>query len=260
MELREREPLRGMGLALPEFREVPVTSNSHKRDVESASSLNERLGLSFSNLPLLTRALTHRSYANENEEVEDNERLEFLGDAVLDFIVGEWAYHRFPEMPEGDLTKIRSSLVRNERLADFSRKLDLAPALRLGRGEKTSGGQNKDNLLGSTFEALVGALYLDKQNLEEVKRFIRPFLESIYTSILDELHDPKSDYQELTQSLKLGTPHYRVVDTSGPDHARIYEVEVLISGEVKGRGTGSSKSAAERAAAKDALDKFNQKS
>ena len=235
-----------------------MTLNSNKRDVEPASSLNDRLGLSFSNLSLLTRALTHRSYANEHEGVEDNERLEFLGDAVLDFIVGEWAYHRFPEMPEGDLTKVRSSLVRNERLAEFSRKLELAPALRLGRGEKTSGGQQKENLLGSTFEALVGALYLDKQNLEIVKIFIQPFLESIYTSILDELHDPKSDYQELTQSLKLGTPHYRVVDTSGPDHARIFVVEVLISGEAKGRGSGSSKGTAERAAAKDALEKFNQ--
>jgi ribonuclease-3 len=249
-----------MSLALPEFREVPVIPNSNKRDVEPASSLNDRLGLSFSNLSLLTRALTHRSYANENEEVEDNERLEFLGDAVLDFIVGEWAYHRFPEMPEGDLTKVRSSLVRNERLAEFSRKLDLAPALRLGHGEKTSGGQKKDNLLGSTFEALIGALYLDKRDLEDVKRFIKPFLESIYTSILDEINDPKSDFQELTQSLKQGTPVYRVGNTSGPDHARIFEVEVLIAGEVKGRGTGSSKSNAERAAAKDALEKFNSKS
>ncbi len=260
MELREREPPRGMGLALPEFREVPVLSNFNKRDVEPASSLNKRLGLPFSSLSLLTRALTHRSYANEHEDVEDNERLEFLGDAVLDFIVGEWAYHRFPEMPEGDLTKIRSSLVRNERLAEFSRTLDIASALRLGRGERASGGHLKDSLLGSAFEALVGALYLDKQNLEEVKHFIKPFLESIYISILDELHDPKSDYQELTQSLKLGTPHYRVINTSGPDHARTYEVEVLISSEVKGRGTGSSKSNAERAAAKDALEKFNLKS
>src|SRR5688572_31579433 len=101
-------------MSLPEFREAPVTSNSnHKRDIESASSLNLRLGLYFSNLALLTRALTHRSYTNENSAGEDNERLEFLGDAVLDFIVGEWAYQYFPEMPEGHLTKIRSFLVRN---------------------------------------------------------------------------------------------------------------------------------------------------
>lgn len=233
-----------------------MTSISSKRDVESAASLNVRLGLSFSNLSLLTRALTHRSYANEQfEGVEDNERLEFLGDAVLDFIVGEWAYNRFPELNEGDLTKIRSSLVRNERLAEFARKLELAPALRLGRGEKSTGGQDKDNLLGSTFEALIGALYIDS-GIGGVKRFVNPLLEWMRESVLDELHDPKSQLQEITQSLKLGTPHYRVISASGPDHARIYEVEVEIASEVKGRGTGSSKSAAEHAAANDALEKF----
>ncbi len=230
-----------------------MNSKSDARDMESASSLNHRLDLSFSNLSLLTRALTHRSYANENPDaVEDNERLEFLGDAVLDFIVGEWAYHRFPEMPEGDLTKIRSSLVRNERLADFARRLDLAPALRLGRGEKSSGGHLRDNLLGSVFEALIGALYLDS-GLEQVRRFVNPLLEWTRESVLYELHDPKSDLQERTQSLKLGTPRYHVINMSGPDHAKMFEVEVEIAGEAKGRGSGSSKSNAERAAAQDAL-------
>lgn len=231
--------------------------NTSKRDVEPASSLNERLGLSFSNIHLLTRAFTHRSYANEHGgEVEDNERLEFLGDAVLDFIVGEWAFNRFPEMPEGDLTKIRSSLVRNERLAVFSRRLELGSALRLGRGEKSSGGHLRNNLLGSAFEALIGALYLDS-GLESVKRFMKPLLEWMSPTILDELHDPKSQLQEITQSQKLGTPHYLVILTSGPDHARIYEVEVQVAGVIKGRGTGSSKSAAEQSAARDALDKLD---
>jgi ribonuclease-3 len=252
----EREPLRGVGLALPEFREVPVTQNPDKRDVESAASLNERLGLSFSNISLLTRALTHRSYVNENQNaVEDNERLEFLGDAVLDFIVGEWVFHRFPEMPEGDLTKIRSSLVRNDRLAEVARHLDLGAALRLGRGERTSGGHKRDNLLGSTFEALLGALYLDS-DLEKTKKFVIPLLDWMKESVLDEINDPKSQLQEITQSMKLGTPHYRVVNSSGPDHARIYTVEVEIAGEVEGRGTGTSKSNAEHAAAKDALRHF----
>jgi len=235
-----------------------VTSNFQKRDVESASSLNERLGLSFSNLSLLIRALTHRSYINEHPEaVEDNERLEFLGDAVLDFIVGEWAYHRFPEMKEGDLTKIRSSLVRNERLADFARRLNLGQALRLGRGETSSGGHHRESLLGSAFEALIGALYLDL-GLERVIRFMKPLLEWMSPTILDELHDPKSDLQELTQSQKLGMPQYHVVAINGPDHARTYEVEVKVADEIKGRGTGSSKSSAERAAAKDALDRINR--
>ena len=233
-----------------------MTSNSPKRDIESASSLNVRLGLSFSNLSLLTRALTHRSYSNENPHaVEDNERLEFLGDAVLDFITGEWAYHCFPEMPEGNLTKIRSFLVRNERLAEFSRKLDLGSAIRLGRGEKTSGGHSRESVLGSAFEALIGAIYLDS-DLEKVKKFVIPLFESIKESLLDELDDAKSELQETSQALKLGTPSYRVVKVSGPDHARTYEVEVLIAGEVKGRGIGTSISLAERSAARDALKHF----
>ena len=129
-----------------------MVSNFNAREVEPASDLGRRLGLSFSNLSLLVRALTHRSYVNEHSQaVEDNERLEFLGDAVLDFTVGAWVFNRFPEMPEGDLTKMRSALVRNEQLAKFARKLELGRALRLGRGESSSGGQDRDNLLGSAF-------------------------------------------------------------------------------------------------------------
>src|SRR5215207_10759089 len=117
-------------------REIIVTFLSESRDFESASDLSRRLGLPFSNLALLTRALTHRSYVNENpDSLQDNERLEFLGDAVLDFTVGAWVFHRFPEMPEGDLTKMRSAIVRNEQLAAFARRLDLGRAILLGRGE-----------------------------------------------------------------------------------------------------------------------------
>lgn len=233
-----------------------MTPNSTKRDIETASSLNVRLNLSFSNFALLTCALTHRSYANEHQDGSmDNERLEFLGDAVLDFIVGEWAYHRFPEMPEGDLTKIRSYLVRNERLADFARHINLGDALRLGRGEKTSGGHLRDSVLGSAFEAMIGAIYLDA-NLEKVRRFVTPLLDSKIELVLDELNDPKSQLQELTQALKLGTPHYRVISATGPDHAKTYEVEVEVNGVVMGRGSGTSKANAEREAARDALKKI----
>jgi len=229
-------------------------TNLNARDVESASDLSRRLGLSVSNLSLLTRALTHRSYVNENSQaVEDNERLEFLGDAVLDFIVGAWVYNRFPEMPEGDLTKMRSALVRNEQLAKFARKLDLGHALRLGRGESSSGGQVRDNLLGSAFEARIGALYLDA-GLGSVDSFVTPILEEARESILNEIHDPKSQLQEWAQSQKLGAPRYHVVGTSGPDHAVIFEIEVAIAGVVKGRGSGTSKSYAEHAAAQGALN------
>jgi len=226
----------------------------NERDVESASDLSRRLGLSFSNIALLIRALTHRSFINEYPQaVEDNERLEFLGDAVLDFTVGAWVYSRFPEMPEGDLTKMRSALVRNEQLAKFARTLDLARALRLGRGEASSGGHNRDNLLGSAFEALIGALYLDS-GLGAVDAFVIPILEEARESILSEIHDPKSQLQEWTQSQKLGSPRYRVLATSGPDHAVIFEMVVEVAGVEKGRGTGTSKSYAEHAAAQDALN------
>jgi ribonuclease-3 len=227
-------------------------ANLNARDVEPASDLGRRLGLSFSNLALLTRALTHRSFVNEYPAVEDNERLEFLGDAVLDFIVGAWVYNRFPEMSEGNLTKMRSALVRNEQLAKFARKLDLGRALRLGRGESSSGGYERDNLLGSAFEALIGALYLDA-GLKAVDVFVNPILEDAREIILSEIHDPKSQLQEWTQSQKLGSPRYRVIGTNGPDHAVVFEMVVEVAGVVKGRGTGTSKSYAEHAAAQDAL-------
>ena len=231
-----------------------MVSNFNAREVEPASDLGRRLGLSFSNLSLLVRALTHRSYVNEHSQaVEDNERLEFLGDAVLDFTVGAWVFNRFPEMTEGDLTKMRSALVRNEQLAKFARRLELGRALRLGRGESSSGGQDRDNLLGSAFEALIGALYLDS-GLSAVDAFVNPILEDVRESILNEIHDPKSRLQEWAQSQKLGAPRYRVTGTSGPDHAVTFEMVVEIAGAIKGGGVGTSKSYAEHAAAQDALN------
>ena len=155
-------------------------------------------------------------------------------------------------MPEGDLTKMRSALVRNEQLAKFARKLDLGRALRLGRGESSSGGHNRDNLLGSAFEALIGALFLDS-GLGAVDAFVNPILEEVRESILNEIHDPKSQLQEWTQSQKFGSPHYRVVGTSGPDHAVVFEMVVEVAGVIKGTGRGTSKSYAEHAAAQDAL-------
>ncbi len=233
-----------------------MTTLSESRDdkSESASELSRRLELPFTNLALLTRALTHRSYVNENpDSLEDNERLEFLGDAVLDFVVGAWVYHRFPEMPEGELTKIRSALVRNDQLAIFARHLKLGGALRLGRGEFSSGGRERDGLLGSLFEALVGALYLDS-GLEAVDAFVHPLLDEAQESILDEIHDPKSLLQEWAQAEKLGTPQYVTVGSSGPDHAKVFDVEVRIQGLTYGQGHGSSKQVAARVAAQAALE------
>lgn len=235
-------------------RENEVTITSESRNFESAADLSRRLGLPFKNLTLLTRALTHRSYINENPDAqEDNERLEFLGDAVLDFIVGAWVYNRFPEMHEGELTKIRSAIVRNDQLAIFARRLNLGPALRLGRGEFTSGGGKRDGLLGSLFEALIGALYLDA-GLAAVEAFVSPLLEDAQEFILDEIQDPKSHLQEWAQSEKLGTPQYVTLSSTGPDHAKVFEVEVRIQGLTYGRGHGSSKHVAARIAAQTALE------
>jgi len=228
--------------------------NQHEmQDFESASALSRRLNLPFSNLSLLTRALTHRSYVNENpNSPEDNERLEFLGDAVLDFIVGAWVYNRFPEMPEGDLTKMRSAIVRNDQLAVFARHLKLGNALRLGRGEFNTGGSRRDGLLGSTFEAVIGAIYLDA-GLGAVEAFVSPLLENARESVLTKIHDPKSQLQEWAQAQKMSAPHYRTVSMTGPDHAKEFEVEVVIGERVVGSGHGTSKHTAQHAAASDAI-------
>ncbi len=223
---------------------------------ESPAALSERLRLPFKNLLLLTRALTHRSYINEHPEaLEDNERLEFLGDAVLDFISGAWLYNHFPEMAEGELTRMRSALVCTPQLAEFARALDLGPAMRLGHGEDQAGGRLRDVLLCATFEALVGAMFLET-DIGTVQQFVHPMLETVseqFSLRLDQ-SDPKSHLQEWSQGHKLGIPQYVTVQTSGPDHDRMFEVEVVINGKVAGKGSGHNKQIAARMAAQDALD------
>ncbi len=223
---------------------------------ESPQDFAKRIELRFNNLGLLTRALTHRSYLNEHKEaVEDNERLEFLGDAVLDFLVGAWLYHRFPEMAEGQLTRLRAALVGNQQLAEFANQLHLGVAMRLGHGEAENGGRDRKALLGSTFEALIGAIYLD-QDIPVVLEFIDPMLEATVKQILisRKEHDPKSVLQEWSQSRGFGAPTYRTIGDSGPDHEKCFEVEVMIDGNVYGRGNGPSKQAAAKVAARIALD------
>jgi len=223
---------------------------------ETPASLAQRLELPFKNLRLLTRALTHRSYINEHPAaLEDNERLEFLGDAVLDFIAGAWLYNHFPEMAEGELTRMRSLLVCTEQLAEFARALNLGPAMRLGRGEDQAGGRKKDILLCATFEALIGALYL-QNDIAVVQRYVHSMLEEVSEQFLlqPDTHDPKSRLQEWSQGRKLGTPQYVVVQASGPDHQRMFEIEVQINGKEYGRAAGPSKQVATRLAAQSAMD------
>jgi ribonuclease-3 len=223
---------------------------------ESPLDFSQRIRLRFNNIGLLTRALTHRSYLNEHKEaIEDNERLEFLGDAVLDFMVAAWLYHRFPEMAEGQLTRLRAALVGNEQLAQFALELDIGHAMRLGHGEADNGGRDRLPLLGSTFEALVGAVYLDR-DIDYVWKFMSPFLESAVKKIMINQveHHPKSILQEWSQSKGFGTPVYRTIAASGPDHDKYFEVEVLIDGDKYGLGMGHSKHAAAKEAAKKALE------
>lgn len=215
----------------------------------------KKLRLEFSDTLLLSRALTHRSYLNEHpESLEDNERLEFLGDAVLDFLVGAWLYNRFPEMPEGNLTRLRSALVRTENLAQFARRIDLGSAMLLGHGESEGGGRDRPALLCGTFEALIGAIYIDN-GIEAVQAFIAPMLESAVQQILsgNKDKDPKSILQEWAQSQGLGTPYYRTISSFGPDHAKSFEVEVHIGNSVYGSGVGHSKQAAAKTAAEETI-------
>ncbi len=216
----------------------------------------EKIGMEFADPLLLTRALTHRSYLNEHpESLEDNERLEFLGDAVLDFLVGAWLYNRFPEMPEGYLTRLRSALVRTENLAQFANSIGLGDAMLLGRGESDGGGRERPALLCATFEALVGAIYID-QGIDAVRIFIEPMLETASQGIMrgNKDKDPKSTLQEWAQSQGYGTPYYKTVSSYGPDHAKSFIVEVHIGNTVHGSGIGHSKQAAAKIAAEQALN------
>jgi ribonuclease-3 len=219
--------------------------------------LETALGITFKDKSLLTRALTHRSYLNENPDLPylDNERLEFLGDAILDFIAAEYLYHHFPEMDEGDLTSIRAALVKGETLARFAIDLGLPQHLLMSRGEEAAHGRERVPLLAGAFEALIGALYLD-QGLEVTRRlllrFLPPEAERIYALRLDR--DAKSMLQELSQGKLQVTPQYRLVETRGPDHAKDFTVAVFLNEREYGRGTGRSKQIAEQEAARAALE------
>lgn len=215
------------------------------------------MGFTFGDKSLLTRALTHRSYLNENSDLPylDNERLEFLGDAILDFVAAEFLYQRFPEMSEGDLTSLRAALVKGETLARFAAELGLPPYLLMSRGEDAAGGRSRVPLLAGAFEALVGAMYLDRGFDGArllVLRFLVPEAERIHHQRLDR--DPKSTLQELSQGRLQVTPLYRLVETRGPDHAKQFTIEVVLKDQVYGRGTGRSKQIAEQEAARVAIE------
>lgn len=234
-----------------------MRANDLGHEPEALNTWTQAWGLCFRDTTLLWRALTHTSYWNENPGAGpgNNERLEFLGDAVGDFVAAEFLYQRFPDWQEGQLTDWRANLVRTESLGAFAARIELGQHLRLGRGEERSGGRTRVSLLADAFEALLGALYLD-QGLEVVRRFLQPFLESQIGTLLAQarLRDAKSRLQEWTQASMHAPPTYITVRELGPDHAKQFTVHVLIQGQVVGEGTGHSKQAAEQAAAQAALD------
>ncbi|MCP4356466.1 MAG: ribonuclease III [Chloroflexi bacterium] len=228
--------------------------------VENLAFLEEKIGVQFDDPSLLSRALTHRSYLNENPDtaLEDNERLEFLGDAVLDFVVGAYLYHHYPEVDEGELTSLRAALVRAKTLAQFARQLDLGLYLRLGYGEAENGGRERTPLLCATFEAVIGAMYLD-QGLADVETLVQQLIGPALMEIMASAShkDAKSEFQVWAQAQYNITPRYEVVSSTGPDHAKIFTVHVKLDENAWGQGTGCSKQQAAQAAATVALQKAN---
>ncbi len=228
--------------------------------LESAGfvALREKLPQNFNNDFLLTRALTHRSYLNENKHMlEDNERLEFLGDSILNFIVAEWLYQNYPEKQEGFLTKVRAALVHTQQLSSFARKIDLGPALLVGKGEDSAGGRERDAILCDTFEALIAAIYLDT-DIDTVKEFIIPMFEAESEEILKSHgeEDVKSSLQEWAQAQGYPSPNYILINERGPDHAKIFEVVAMINDREIASGLGKTKQQAEKDAALNSIKKL----
>ncbi|KKR77028.1 MAG: Ribonuclease 3 [Candidatus Levybacteria bacterium GW2011_GWA2_40_8] len=206
----------------------------------------------------MEEALTHRSYLNEVKiKLSSNERLEFLGDSVLSLLVSEYLFDKYKNLDEGMLTNLRSLLVNKKNFSDVAKEIDLGKYLKLSKGEEESGGRNNPSLLADSFEALVGALFLD-QGMEAVKAFVNPILLPKAEIFMKEnaLKDPKSLLQEMIQSRKHNSPRYKVLSEKGPAHARIFTVGVYLDDELLGQGLGRSKQEAEEEAAEIALDKL----
>jgi ribonuclease III len=224
--------------------------------------LQKTLGYTFSDIRLLNKALTHKSYVNERSEfLKHNERFEFLGDSVLDVLVSDYLVCEFIDYTEGTLSKIRAAVVNETCLADLARKIELGKYLLLGKGEDMSGGRNKSSILADAFEAVVGALFRDG-GLESACQVFLPLLKDEISNFSHswDFRDFKSELQEYIQNKGVCTPSYKVINEFGPDHAKEFEVTVIIKNQVKGRGLGSSKKEAEQAAAKMAMEKFSESS
>ena len=231
---------------------------------KGSSLVTERLepvlGLRFRDPGLLQQALVHRSFLNEQEGslYDSYERMEFLGDAVLELVISNELYQRCPDLAEGELTKSRAALVRRETLAGVARRLDLGSFLLLGKGEEASGGRQRDSILAAAFESVTAAVYLDR-DYAEARQFLLRVMDEELEEFFQEgtpLEDPKSRLQEHVQGLGHPSPHYRLVSTQGPEHDPVFIVEVLVEEQVTGVGQGRKKADAERLAAQDALSRI----
>lgn len=224
------------------------------------SKLLKQLSINFKNINLLKQSFIHRSHLNENRLNSDsNERLEFLGDSVLSLVVSFYLFNQRKQDAEGELTNLRAYVVKTKSLAEAAKELDLGNYLKLSKGEERSGGRENPQLLANTYEALLGAIFLD-QGLEAVKKVVHKILLPLFASELKlgPPKDAKSNLQEIVQEKLKQSPHYKILSTYGPDHAKQFSVAVFIGGKEYGRGEGNSKQIAEEQAAKEALKKLGK--
>lgn len=226
-----------------------------------AKNLESKIGINFSNKNLLREALTHRSYLNENPDwdVPHNERLEFLGDAVLELAATEYLFSEYPNSSEGELTSIRAALVNYQMLSKLAKEISIEHSVLLSKGGAKETDRAKDVILANTFEAIIGAIYLD-QGYEKSAEFVKKFVLSALPEVMDKklYRDPKSLLQEIAQEKMKITPHYIVISETGPDHEKVFETAVYIGENQIAIGKGFSKQESEVEAAKNALEKLNQ--
>ncbi len=224
----------------------------------NTSELEQRIGYQFKDRQLIETALTHSSYANEHSRkgCEYNERMEFLGDAVLEVISSDFLYHNYPDMPEGDLSRLRASIVCEPTLWQCAREFSLQDFIRLGTGEEKTGGRQRPSVVSDAMEALIGAIYLDG-GFSAAQAFVMRF---VLTDIEEKklYHDSKTTLQEILQEQGRGLPVYEITDVSGPDHARQYTAQVMCGDKVLGTGTAGSKKHAQQEAAYRALVSMNR--
>jgi len=232
-----------------------------EKELQKLAELENKIQIYFKDKKLLKQALIHRSHINElkNKEWDHNERLEYLGDAVLELVVSEYLFNKYPNYKEGELTSFRAATVRTTSLAETSSELDLGKFLYLSKGEESTGGRTRPYILANTLESLLGAIYLD-QGFEVVKIFIEKILLSKVDNIIKNRLDidNKSKLQELSQE-KFGiTPSYDLISAIGPDHAKEFTMSAIIGDQIFGTGKGKNKQEAEENAAKNALDSWNE--